>query len=277
MFRRNFMNYGAIACGVLFATVMMSNVRANDSAGDQVEQAAASATPLRVVLPTSTIPATAGLISSPTPTYTPQAEGPVQLQARQDAGAVNIRADADPNADRLGSIQYGDLYPVLGRYFRWLQIQFDSSPTGRGWVFEELVEIVGDPARIPDLNESLLPTQDTSIIAATQTWEALEQLPGGFLTLTADARVIQAPSSSESSGGVAQDAGGPGSNVLPTYTYPPNITPQAPISQIIIEETATPGDNRITISVSDGVAPIVPILILGVLGVIGLLISGLRR
>lgn len=268
--------FGAVMCGLLFVAIMISRVRASEVELSQVAQVA-SATPLRVVLPTSTMLATAGVVSSPTATYTPQAEGPVQLQAREEAGAVNIRANADPDSDRLGTIRHGDLYTVLGRYFRWLQIQFDSSPTGRGWVFEELVEIIGDPARIPDLNESLLPTQDTSIIAATQTWEALEQLPGGFLTLTADARVIAAPSSGETSGGAGSETGNSGSGVLPTYTYPPNITPQAPTGQIIIEGTATPGDTRITISVSDGVAPIVPILILGGIGLLGLLVSVLRR
>src|SRR5690606_21798840 len=101
-----------------------------------------TSTPVRIQIPDQAAPAVE-IISSPTITRTPTPAA-VMVSAKEGAGEVNVRAEPDVESDRLGSIRAGEFYPVLGRYFRWIQFQYDTSPTGRGWVFDELVDITGD-------------------------------------------------------------------------------------------------------------------------------------
>jgi hypothetical protein len=266
-----------------------------DASPDEVSQVV-SPTPDRVVIPTATIPPVDG--ATPTdvpPTFTPIAEGPPQLQARETAGSVNIRLEADPDAQIVGTIQHGDSYIVTGRYFRWLQIRFEPSPSRHGFVFEELVEIIGDETRIPDLTQDPQPASDAGgeppAVDATAEWQEIQQTPGIEMTLTADARILELPvlpgtgdndnlpQPESAVDGAANPQQGSVPGVLPTFTYPPNLVAQAPTSEFLEGEiTATPdAGNALNISVGDGVAPIVPIAALAGLGMLGLLIAGLRR
>lgn len=119
-------------------------------------QEVVTSTPLRAQLPTLAPP----VIDQPevdviaTATRTPTVTGPVLLQAKETAGEVNVRAEPDIEGELLGTIVTGNTYPVLGRYFRWLQFQYDGAVTGtvRAWVFDELVDIVGDETLIPNLD-----------------------------------------------------------------------------------------------------------------------------
>jgi hypothetical protein len=201
---------------------------------------------------------------------------------------VNIRLEADPEADIVGSIRAGERFVVTGRFFRWLQLRFESSPTGVGYVYDELVEIIGDESRIPDLTQANFPTQDTSVQDATSTFEAIQQTPGGVLTLTANARVIEAPSVENNSDPALTtpsiDNSQPNVSgvvsvpqVLPTFTYPPNLITQAPT------EASENVNNVVTQTGSNGnsdedanLAPIIPVGALGLAGLLGLIIS-LRR
>jgi hypothetical protein len=265
----------------VFLLVMLPLYGFTTDANDQMAQVFPTSTPAPVFLPTATLPPTAGL-PQPTiaPTFTPQAEVAVSLQAREEAGSVNVRADADPEADEVGRIVYGDLYPVLGRYFRWLQISFDSSPSGVGWVYDELVEIVGDEASIPDLTQITEPTLDPSINAPTQTYEALLQTPGAFETATAGARVLEAPSAGNSALGSInpQDVGAnPIVEILPTFTYPANLVGQMPTTNPLVESTAVGTNALVATTSGNSVAPILPIAILVGAGLMGLLVSSIRR
>jgi hypothetical protein len=255
-----------------------------------------SPTPDRVVIPTVTAVPTDGTVPTDVPpTFTPIAEGPPQLQARETAGNVNIRLEADPEAQIVGTIQYGDSYVVTGRYFRWLQIRFEPSPSRHGFVFEELVEIIGDESRIPDLTQDPQPDSDEggepSAVDATAEWQEIQQTPGIEMTLTADTRILELPVLPGTGGdddlvqpenednGPANAEQGSGPGVLPTFTYPPNLVAQAPTSEALEDGiSATPdAGNALNIDVGDGVAPIVPIAVLAGLGMLGLVIVGLRR
>lgn len=263
---------------VTAAVVFVLGVAAVYAFDDSLLSQAPTPTPARVIIPTSAPPPTAGAPPTPTATYTPQPEGPVQLEAREEAGPVNVRAQADPNSDRLGSIQYGEQYVVLGRYYRWLQIRFEPSPSRVAYVFEELVNIIGDESQIPDLTQQELPTEDLSLLEPTMTWEALQLTPGAEETLRAESeREIAAPGGA---GGAAAPAG-EGEDVefgvLPTFTYPPNVVAQAPTQIPVMDVTSTPDPARLNINVSDGIAPVLPIVLLGAIGVIGILLSFLRR
>lgn len=246
-------------------------------AQEQVAQVVTN-TPVRVNIPTSAPPATAGLSPTPIlPTFTPTPLGAPQLQVPVDAQQdVNVRAEPDIDAQILGTIRPGDTYPITGRYFRWLQFRFDPSPTRIGYVYDELVTINGDETRIPDLAQAGLATQDIAVLSATETADAIRQTPGFELTMTANALFVEAPSGGLSvQPEVTNEVGGV-MEVLPTFTYPPNIVAQAPTrgANVVVTSEEEPG---IALDVSDGVAPIVPIVVLAALGLIGLLLSLIRR
>lgn len=236
-----------------------------------------TSTPVRINVPTDAAP-DIEIVVTPTITRTPTPSA-VLLEAKESAGEVNVRAEADIESDRLGTIRAGEFYPVLGRYFRWLQFQFDSSPSGRAWVFDELVNITGDESTIPDLSEAPLPTVDPAIEAATQTEQAITQTPGGVLTATAQSRILPVPGQDDDVPG-GDNPGESGAeiadNVLPTFTYPPDIVAVAPTeAEVTITPTISPGTTPL--SVPDQVPPIVPILLLGAGGLLGLIVSSIRR
>lgn len=238
-----------------------------------------SPTPLRVQPPTRTPIPTDGLAATELPTFTPSPEGPVQLRVAGDS-PVNVRSLADVNSDQLGQIIPEETYTVLGRFFMWYQIRFDSSPNGQGWVFGDLVEIIGDVSEIPDLSVATpTPALDAQVIAATETQTFINNNADAQMTATAEARVIAPPGESGNlPGGNTDGNANSASSVLPTYTYPPNVPPVVPdIASENVEATATPPETTMSLDVSDGVAPIVPIVILTGIGLIGLLLSSLRR
>jgi hypothetical protein len=230
-----------------------------------------SATPATINLSTSTLPATVALVTA-TPTRTPTPIGMVILEAITEA---NVRAEPDPESERLGTIHAGEIYTVLGRYFRWIQFQYDTSPNGRGWVFEELVTITGDLSAVDDLAAAPQPTVDPIILGATETQAAITQTPGGLLTATANARIIPAPVAVEGSNVLEGTEEVGIISALPTFTYPPDVLTPAVTSETF--STPTPSPDLLPISVSDGVPPIVPILLLGGLGLLGLAVSSIRR
>ena len=258
----------------VIGAVMMSSVAADDSETSS-EQVAVSPTPFRASIPTAAPPATAAVVETPLPTATPTDEGPPQLEAKESAGPVNVRSEADPESEILGRIRFGERYTVTGRFYRWLQIRFEPSPTRIAYVFEDLVDIIGDEAAIPDL--TILPTADDPAARATETWQAVQELPGGELTVTAEARVLAGGDAPEAAVGVDEANAVEPSSVLPTFTYPPNVVALAPTEDAQPDISPTPDPIGIDLSVSGGIAPIVPILVLGGLGVIGLLISMVLR
>ncbi len=231
-----------------------------------------TATPARINLATATPLPTIQLFTE-TPTRTPTPIGLVVLEAITEA---NVRAEADPESERLGTIRAGEIYPVLGRYFRWLQFQYDPSPNGRGWVFDELVTITGDQSTVRDLAVQDVPTIDPAQLGITQTLEAVTLTPGGILTATANARTIPAPVALENAPIPASGEQAGNTVALPTFTYPPNVARVESGEFAPAEPTSSPS-NTLATEISDGLPPIVPIAVLGGLGLLGLLVSSIRR
>ncbi|MFN8377167.1 MAG: SH3 domain-containing protein [Anaerolineae bacterium] len=194
-----------------------------------------------------------------TPTRTPTPEGQIYIEAREFA---NVRAQPDPDAAQLGQIRSGERFVALGRYFQWIQFQYPPSPTGIGWVFGDLVNVIGDSALIPELADPAANAPNEAEIMAASTAAAVTQTPGGVLTATAATRF-------EALGQATLE----GPVILPTFTYPPGITFQ---TTSVPEAEATPAPAA-TDQTGGSVPPIVPILAVGGLGVLGLLISSLRR
>ncbi len=230
-----------------------------------------SATPARINLSTPTPSPTLQLVTE-TPTRTPTPVGLVVLEAFTEA---NVRAEPDPESERLGTIRGGEIYTVLGRYFRWIQFQYDPSPNGRGWVFDELVTITGDTSAIPDLAEQTIPTVDPALLGSTQTLEAVTLTPGGILTATANARIIPAPVRVDTAI-IAESTEAVNSlSALPTFTYPPDIS-RGNINDTVEAQPTLIPENQ-AVELANNIPPIVPILALGGIGILGLLVSSVRR
>lgn len=203
-----------------------------------------------------------------TPTRTPTPEGVALLEAKEFA---NVRAEPSTESAQLGTIRIGETYNVIGRYVSWIQFEYPSSPTGRGWVYNELVSLSGNTANIPEIDpysaESAL---DSSAGNATATQNLITQTPGGVLTATAIARQAAAP------GAVTPtDAGTRAPE--PTFTYPPGMAAIAPTGSAPISTDSAREQAVVPAANGNSLPPIAPILILGGVGVLGLALSALRR
>lgn len=243
-------------------------------------QARMSPTPLRAQIGST---ATQGLRleaqASPTFTPTATAQQAAFLEAKPEAiDGVNVRAEADPEADILGLIRPGEQYVVTGRFYLWLRFRYDRSPNGQGWVFSDLVNLSGDTTLIPDLAAEPQATTDATVVGATQTAEAITLTPGAPLTATADAQQLLEPVSINAAG-----SGGGSISGLPTFTPPPAFAATA------TPPTSADGVGGATVMLEAGEASsvseisltdlprILPIVLLGGLGILGVLISMLRR
>ncbi len=257
---------GIAALAISFASILSQHVRVETTL--QV-----SATPARINLSTPT-PVPTQQVYTETATRTPTPTGLVVLEANTEA---NVRAQPDPESERLGTIRSGEVYTVLGRYYRWLQFQYDPSPNGKGWVFDELVTLTGDTSSLPDLAEQDIPTIDPTLLGVTETLQVVTLTPGGILTSTANARIIPAPASGGEENNADSIAGGNNTVVLPTFTYPADITTPNPGASVQAAPTTAPNPTELVNTVNSELPPIVPILVLGGLGLLGLIISSLRR
>jgi hypothetical protein len=203
------------------------------------------------------------------PTFTPTPLGPASLRLREGSGEVNIRAEADPNSEILGVIRVDEEHVVLGSYYLWYQIAYDQSRTGTGFVYGELVEIVGDRSLIPDLTvattvpDIITQAEDLGSVESQLNLSDIELSDGDGETREIDAPMLDLglPLNSEQ-------------EILPTFTYPPDIIALAPTQMPLqeITEQAPP-----IINVTGGLAPVVPIIILIGLGFITFLIGLLQR
>jgi hypothetical protein len=238
-------------------------------------------TPIRVNIATNTpLPTVGAAPTEAPPTFTPTEPGAPQLSLPEGSGEVNVRAEPDPESQILGTLRQGQTYDVTGQYFLWYQLRFDSSPTGRGFVFGDLVQISGDESRITDLSVATASPTEAAADNATATQQVASQTPGWEITRTAEAQASALPVEGSVFGNgdtsVENAAGLP--QVLPTYTYPPNIPTLAPDGvQIALAATATPSPGQLTVTTSDGIAPIMPIVVLAGLGLLGLIVSIIRR
>lgn len=196
------------------------------------------------------------------PTFTPTPIGPVRLRLREGSGEVNIRSEADPSSEIVGVIRPGEEHVVTGSYYLWYQIAYDQSRTGIGYVFGELVEILGERSEIADL--TVATTVPDEIMQALATTEAQINLTD----IEEETREIEAPALELGLSLEEQQ------EVLPTFTYPPDIIALAPTqapTEEITEQTPP------ILNVTGGVAPVVPIIILIGLGFITFLIGLLQR
>lgn len=230
-----------------------------------------SPTPIIVNLITPTTFNVQQSVATVTATFTATPKGPVLLEARESSGNVNIRAEPDPDSERLGGISFGTQYPVLRQYYGWYELQYELSPSGRAWVYGELVDIVGDVGEIVVVDTlEIIPTQSVSDIQSTETWIAITSAPGGAQTATASARVLGVPTVVDNNDIVIDLAVTP----LPTFTYPSDIVAVAPTQGDFVngENVNSPQNTS-----SGRIPPLFSIVMLGGFGIIGILVNSLRQ
>ena len=128
-------------------------------------------TPTNTPSPTPTNTPTA----THTPSITPTPLGPPMLEALDEDTPILGGPDADSGT--MGFIQPGETYSVAGRALDWLQIEFDDSPTGSGWVAVDNVELSGDEAAIADVDPDTVPTVAPAIVSAQETAIAMRAEP----------------------------------------------------------------------------------------------------
>ncbi|NDJ60522.1 MAG: SH3 domain-containing protein [Chloroflexi bacterium] len=232
----------------------------------------ATVTPVRLSLPTPAPQQEFQQLGEPTATRTPTPQQQAQLEALNFA---NVRAQPAPNASILGQIESGQRYTVIGRYVRWLQFQYPDSPNGRGWVYDEIVNIIGDENTIVNIDLGAEEAIDPGVLNATETQRAATQTPGGLLTLTAVA--LDSPDAQRDLRGDAASAL-TAAVALPTFTYPPGIVGIAPTAAAGGAADASPQQIAAAAPVEEtGLPPVLPIIGLGGLGILGLALSLLRR
>jgi len=241
-------------------------------------QAQDSPTPIVVQLssptPLPVMGANATATPLPTPTETPI--GPVQIQVADGQGNINVRREADPDSDVLGVIAPGESYSVTGRYYRWIQFRFPNSPNGLGYIYDELIQIVGDPSLIPDL--TLVETaSDTTSSVASGDIAVTPVLPGADASATAAQRILVGPVGVDPNATLSETSLNPTGGVrLPTYTPAPNLGDL--LSAANLEPTATTAIDYVDLrETASNLPPIIPILVLGGLGVLGLFFSLWRK
>ncbi|MBL8116014.1 MAG: serine hydrolase [Anaerolineae bacterium] len=91
-------------------------------------------------------------------------------------GQANLRAGTDVNAALLGQITSGTRYPILGQsqFYPWLLLGDPTTQQPIGWVFRELVNVVGDTSNVP-YTEVQVGT--SGIVAATPTVQLVNSTP----------------------------------------------------------------------------------------------------
>lgn len=210
---------------------------------------------LQLTLPSPTPSPIGGPTATPTRTPT---LAPVLAEA---IGEANLRTGPGLDFDVVGTLLAGNPVPVIGRSVRfpWYVVEWEDTPGGQAWVFDQLVIITGDTTTVPIVEEPVAPTIDPTLAAIQATATVLLQTPGAAETATATA--LLAPT-----GVFTMTPGGPGGvGRLATFTEPP------PYVQPTLLPPAT------NTSESIGPPPAVFIISSGALGLLSLILALLRR
>lgn len=221
------------------------------------------ATPAPVLLPSNTPTATD---LPPTATRTPTSQGRAYVEAKNPD--ANVRSGPGTDRERVGIIQPGEQYFIIGVYFEWYQIEYPNVPSGAAWVYFGVVDVFGDPNLIPNLAQADVPTIDPADVEQAATLSAATQTPGGLLTLTAAVQFT--PQGFFTTTPAATTTLAPGER-LPTFTFPAITDTPIPIEQLQTRPVDVDAENE------EPFAPAIPILGLIGLGTLGLLIGIFRR
>jgi uncharacterized protein YraI/beta-lactamase class A len=102
------------------------------------------------------------------PSPTPTVEGPIATTL----GEANVRFGPDLQYPVIVKVAAGRSFRVLERHalYPWTRVALDESPTGSGWLYNDVIEISGDLSLVPMTNTTrfnyptLTPTPQTVIV-----------------------------------------------------------------------------------------------------------------
>jgi hypothetical protein len=212
----------------------------------------------QVQLPTATSTVLGGPTATPsrTPTLTPVLADAI--------GEANLRSGPGLDFEIVGTLVAGNPVPVIGRSVRfpWLLVAWEDAPNGQAWVFDQLVQVIGDITTVPIVEEPEAPTSDATQASIQETAAVLLQTPGAAETATATAFAVPTGLLSQT----PESGGGAPAGSLPTFTPPP------PYVQPEALETPEAADTRQGL-----IRPAVVIIALGAMGVLTLVVGLLRR
>jgi hypothetical protein len=231
-------------------------------------QAAGSASPIlqvtstpgsgQVQLPTATATVLGG------PTATPS-RTPTLVPVLADAiGEANLRSGPGLDFDIVGTLVAGNPVPVIGRSVRfpWLLVSWEEAPGGQAWVFDQLVQVIGDITTVPVVEEPEAPTSDATQASIQETAAVLLQTPGAAETATATAFAVPTGLLTQT----PNAGGGAPAGSLPTFTPPqPYVQPEA-VQEVLDDDSG-----------GGLIQPAVLIIALGAMGVLTLVVGLLRR
>lgn len=88
----------------------------------------------------------ADITLTPSPTLEAATSAPQFAVSGVTNGEINIRYWPDPNADRIGVAQAGQVFEITGYHtqFPWVQIAYPVSPNGSAWVARDLLDYTGE-------------------------------------------------------------------------------------------------------------------------------------
>jgi hypothetical protein len=151
----------------------------------------------------------------------------------------------------------GQQYVVRGRYYNWLWIDFSESPSGNGWVYDALVEILGDNALIASVD----PYAEPTAIGASGS-SAGGTAPDSQDQPTSDGRMLVLPTS------VVTESFERSEGILPTFT---------PVAVSLEGLNPLAQANPLQSQQRGAVPPIFLVVALIGFGTLGLVIGTLRR
>jgi beta-lactamase class A len=131
--------------------------------------------------PNSALPPAA----SPPPAGTTAATATISGPTATTLGEANIRFGPGVEYPSIIKVQSGMTYRILERHttLPWVRIALAESPTGNGWIFNDVVEIAGDLSIAPATSltqftfPTLTPTPDTVVVNGAP-WTGAQTAPG---------------------------------------------------------------------------------------------------
>ncbi|MBI5957990.1 MAG: serine hydrolase [Chloroflexi bacterium] len=125
--------------------------------------------------------------ASPTPASTIAATPTINGPTATTLGEANIRFGPGVEYPAIIKVQAGMTYRILERHttLPWVRIALPESPTGNGWIFNDVIEIAGDMSIIPATSltqfsyPTLTPTPDTVVVNGAP-WTGAQSAPGAL-------------------------------------------------------------------------------------------------
>lgn len=237
--------------------------------GPVAAQVRISPTPVSASLPLPQVQAPVveqeAVFMSPTPSITPTEDLAVTLERNPGVLAWNIYNLPDPeDGTLLGSLEEGVRYPVVGRYFEWVQFQYEDT---LAWIHQTEV-VINNDGNIPAVDPYVTPTATSPGADAELTRAAVTLTPGAFETLDAEARIL---SLQELATEELENGG-----ILPTFTKPAELAPRnAPAA--LQEAASNAFEETISRAAAGRIPPLAPILMLAAAGLLGMIVSIWRR